>query len=74
MKDYSTLGYAMSSGGLLENTEAIIREEHPTWNDDKVEKEMDKVLKKATLYNKYNKKPKKAKSSMEDEMKTKKAK
>ena len=73
MKDYKHSGYALSSAGLLEELEQDIRQENPTWDDDKVAKEMDKVLKKATLYNQYNKKPKKSKEA-DDYIKEKKVK
>lgn len=66
MKDYSSAGYAMSSEGLLQEVEAQIRLDNPTWDDDKVDKEMDKVFKDASLYNQYNKKPKKAKKAKKD--------
>ncbi len=58
---YLKVGWAVSNLGYTQAIEDIIREEHPKWNDDKVEREKEKILKKATLCNGANKKPKKAK-------------
>ncbi len=55
------LGFALTNPGLMESTEEAIRELHPSWNDTKVAKEVQKVLKRATLYNSKNKNAKKAK-------------
>lgn len=72
-KDYTVVGYAMSSAGMLEDVEAQMRADNPSWDDKKIEHEMDKLLKDATLYNKDNKKPKKAKT-IDDSKKPKKVK
>ena len=60
-KNLKALGFALSNAGLLQDVEAEVREVNPTYDDAKVLKERDKVLKKMTLYNDKNKKPKKAK-------------
>ena len=60
-KNLKALGFALSNAGLLQDVEAEVRGANPTYDDAKVLKERDKVLKKMTLYNDKNKKPKKAK-------------
>lgn len=55
------LGFALSNAGLMQDVEAEVRLQYPTYDDDKVLKERNKVLKKMTLYNDKNKKAKKAK-------------
>ena len=66
MSWYNTIGYALSNTGLMESVEEEVRLQHPNWKDDKVIKEVQKVLKKATLFNAKNKKPKKAKKPKKD--------
>ena len=68
MKDFSKVGYALSSAGLLQETESIMRIENPTWDNDKIAHEMDKLLKEKTIYNGDNKKPKKVKDVPEEEI------
>ena len=60
-KNLLKLGFASSNIGLMEAVEAEVREKNPSWDDKKVFDEVQKVLKKATLYNDKNKKPKKSK-------------
>ncbi len=60
------LGFALTNPGLMEATEEAVRELHPSWNDSKVAKEMQKILKKATLFNDKNKKAKKEKKPKKD--------
>ncbi len=55
------LGFALTNPGLMEATEEAVREVYPSLNDEKVAKEVQKVLKHATLFNDKNKKSKKAK-------------
>ena len=55
------VSYALSNPGFFQEIEDEIRLKHPGWNDEKVTKERNKILAKATLYNKYNKKAKKPK-------------
>ena len=55
------MGYAASNSTLMEEVEVEVREANPDYDDDKVEKEVLKILAKATLYNGKNKKPKKVK-------------
>ncbi len=57
------LGFALTNPGLMETTEEVIREQHPTWNDEEVAKEVQKVLKRATLFNDKNKTSKQAKNN-----------
>ena len=52
------LGFALTNPGLMEATEEVVREQHPSWDDEKVFKEVQKVLKKASLFNDKNKKSK----------------
>ena len=70
-KNMMKLGFALSSAGLMETVEDEIRELHPTWDDDKVVKERNKILGKATLYNDKNKKPKSKKDNKPDKVKRK---
>ena len=66
MKDYSSSAYAMSNAGLHEEYKEQIRLDNPTWDEDKVEKELDKMLKDNTLYHIDNKKPKKSEASYDE--------
>ena len=50
--------YALCNAALSQDVEAEIRAEHPSWNDKKVEKELRKVQKIMTMYNKFNTKEK----------------
>ena len=59
------VGFMLSNAGLTDEVEAEIREKHPGWDDKQVIKEMQKTLKKATLFNAKNKKVKKSKKEKE---------
>ncbi len=59
------LGFELVNPALMDEVEAEIRELHPSWNDKKVAKERNKILRKATLYNNKNKKAKKPKPKPE---------
>ena len=61
LKIYKQIGFALSNAGLLEEVEAEVRVDNPTWSDKKVKDERNKLLKDRTLYSDANKKPKKAK-------------
>ncbi len=58
---YDTVGFQLSNLGLQQSIDEEIREQHPSWSDDKVEKERQKIQRKATLFNDKNKHQKKAK-------------
>jgi len=64
-KNLIALGFALSNAGLMQEVSDGIRAEHPSWNDAKIKKERNKVLKKMTLFSDKNKKVKKPKKVKE---------
>ena len=53
--------YGLSNASLDAETEKLVREEHPKWDDNQVAKEVGDRKKKLGLYNKYNTKSKSTK-------------
>ena len=58
---YKNVGWPDSNLGYMQEVEDEIRKNHPSWDDDKVQKELLKVLKGLTICNAKNKQIKKIK-------------
>ncbi len=62
-KNTIKLGFALTNPGLIEDTEAYVKKEYPSWDEEQVNIEMKERLKKATLFNDINKRVRKRKGS-----------
>ncbi len=59
--NWNTIGFQLANVRLIQEVTEEVKKNNPHWNDKKVAKETQKVLKKATLFHDFNKKVKKIK-------------
>ncbi len=63
--NWNNIGFQLTNVRLVQEVTEEVKKNNPHWNDKKVAKEAQKVLKKATLFNDKNKKVKKIKEVKE---------